>query len=525
LSDVVHALLPNAGDQIMAADSVSDALDSFPQDLRMGAQTELHGGFRRIDQTVQQGHVEAALKVAQAVATELTSDNRLGALLGTCATDDDRGNDQACVADFLRRAGRLIDRKPLSDEDVAFYQDVYGAQRVDRAALADVLTTMLAGPRFLYRVEHGTENLGGEVYRLSSVELANRLSLQLWNSAPDEALIAMADQGMLDDEDGYRQAVDYVLGDPRAAAGIEEFFREWLSVEDLLEIDRFNGTPLFDAVRGDFLPLPETRQNMIEEVVRSGSYYMRQGGTFTDLFTNTKSFATTPDIAQIYGVKAWSGQGEPPDFAEPERIGVLGRAALLATGSPETRPIMKGVVLRTVVLCDNVPPPPANAMALAQEAESTLPQMLSTRERLAAITEVPGSACAGCHATMINGLGVVTENFDSLGRLRAEQKVFDSAGKMLGVAAVDTTSTPRVAFDDTQQISTLRELVSLILASNKPYDCFARRYYRYMFERPDDSGDGCAVRNISEQLIEGRSLRDVVASVVFRNEFKQRRFE
>ena len=42
----------------------------------------------------------------------------------------------------------------------------------------------------------------------------------------------------------------------------------------------------------------------------------------------------------------------------------------------------------------------------------------TTRESVEAITEMPGSICAGCHTLAINPLGFATEGFDALGRFR-----------------------------------------------------------------------------------------------------------
>ena len=54
---------------------------------------------------------------------------------------------------------------------------------------------------------------------------------------------------------------------------------------------------------------------------------------------------------------------------------------------------------------------------------------MTTREVVEALTEMPGTTCAGCHATLINPLGFATENFDALGRFRTEQRLFDATGK------------------------------------------------------------------------------------------------
>ena len=100
---------------------------------------------------------------------------------------------------------------------------------------------------------------------------------------------------------------------------------------------------------------------------------------------------------------------------------------------------MKGVFLRTNVLCDTIPPPPPGANA---KPPDLMPGM-TTRESVEAITEMPGSICAGCHTLAINPLGFATEGFDALGRFRTAQRLFDAAGVETGTKAVNTSRSPR----------------------------------------------------------------------------------
>ena len=93
---------------------------------------------------------------------------------------------------------------------------------------------MLNAPEMVYLVEHGetevTEQPGS--YALSAYELASRLSYQLWQTLPDEALLAAADDGSLLDPDVYAGQVDRMLGDLRARVTLDEFFADWIKVQD-----------------------------------------------------------------------------------------------------------------------------------------------------------------------------------------------------------------------------------------------------------------------------------------------------
>jgi hypothetical protein len=529
LKDVVKAWAPTLADQVMAAAAVTAALQKLPDDGRVTGTSEAHGGFRRLHQNVQQEHADAALTIAQAVAVELTSSTaKLGSLMGTCATDTNTGNDVQCVRTFVQKAARFSDRRPPATEDVDFYVSVYGATGINAAALADVLVVMLNSPYLFFQVEHGDAATAEDpkVFKLTADELANRLSLQFMGTMPDDALRALADSGRILADDGYAEALAHVSGAPAAKTVMTEFFREYMSLEDLLEMDRFSGAAQFDAVRGNFTPGPTTRESMIDEATNLAVYYAQKpDGTFADLLTSKKSFATTADVATLHGQSGlWSGQGEPPNMTQPERVGMLTHAALVATGGPVTRPIQKGVFIRRTLMCDPVPPPPSNAMDVATKDGSTLAALLSTRARTEGLTEKRAD-CAGCHQALINPLGFVSENFDPLGRLRQMETVFSETGTNLGQVAVNTSAVPQVVGGDKTMAANAIELQQQMLASQKPQECFARKYFRFTFSRLEDNAtDGCLLQVIKSDLVTGKPLGQTLFNLAKTPTFKVRRF-
>ena len=113
---------------------------------------------------------------------------------------------------------------------------------------------------------------------------------------------------------------------------------------------------------------------------------------------------------------------------------------------------MKGVFLRTNILCDTIPPPPPGANAKPPEL---MPGM-TTRESVEAITEMPGTVCAGCHTLAINPLGFATEGFDALGRFRTAQRLFDAAGVETGTKAGEHVDGPAGGLSATRRRSRRR---------------------------------------------------------------------
>ncbi len=513
------------------ADAVFDQLEPtiglMPSDVRQAAHGGVRGGFRRVDQNVHQQHIDVSYEVAIATASQLT-ENHLESVAGACAVDADLSNDGSCIDDFIRRFGERTYRRPLDETEVEFYHEVFDAQGategVEPDAFADVIAVMMTSPAFLYMVEHGEDPEPGapDLYRLAPHELAQRLSYQFWQGPPDDALREAARSGELATDAGYEAQVDRLLDDPKAAAAVREFYGEWFWLEDLSAIDARVGTPVYDAILDGFEVQPETTQNMIDEVLDMAAYYTFDAdGSFEEFFSSDRSFATTPDLAAIYGVPVWSG-GEPPAFPQPERSGLITRAAFVATGSVTTRPIVKGVRIREAMLCEELLPPPPGA-------STTLPELspeFTTRELVEELTEQQGSQCAGCHAFQINPLGFITENFDQIGRYRTEQVLYDENGNVTGSRPIDTATQPRVDLTDDTPASTAAEATQLLLQSERLQSCFARNYVRWTFGRDEEEAqDGCMLNAMTSNLIEGASIRDVLRQLALRDEFKTRKIE
>ena len=87
----------------------------MPQDRREPVLEDIHGSYRRLDQALEQVHVDEAHRVATTLASALTQPSRLAAIAGVCAIDSDVGNDPQCLTDFLVRFGARVLRRPLEE--------------------------------------------------------------------------------------------------------------------------------------------------------------------------------------------------------------------------------------------------------------------------------------------------------------------------------------------------------------------------------------------------------------------------
>ena len=194
----------------------------------------------------------------------------------------------------------------------------------------------------MYFVEHGDNAVAGQtgVYDVSPYELASRLSYQLWQTAPDDALLAAAADGSLRDADDLRRAGDApARRSARARPALDEFFADWMKVEDLPAMDAKNADAIFKTFAGADLPDAKLRQAMIDDVVGMLDYY-----TWTIAVrpsrrcsTSDLSFARDARLAKLYGVAAWDGTGAPPALPAGQRPGPADARAVPVDRAARTR--------------------------------------------------------------------------------------------------------------------------------------------------------------------------------------------
>jgi hypothetical protein len=526
LRDLLTFVLRDAAGATTVLNGLTGSLGRLPPDERQILPQDLHGSYRRLDQATEQLYVDVTYDVAVAAAANLTSAARLGTVVGACATDGMPANDGDCLTAFIQKLGERALRRPLAADEVAFYRGIYGATPgVDPAGLADVIASLLTAPQFLYHVEHGDAAVAGKAgtFKVGAYELANRLSYQFWDTMPDDALFAAARSGALATSDGFARELDRVFKDPRTRASMDDFFRDWLKLEDLKPLEARNADPVFKTFAAADLPTATLRTQMIDDALALVRHFTWDvPGTFDDLLSTDQAFPRGAELAKLYGVPAWSGTGAAPSFPAGTRPGLLTRAAFLATGSANTRPVMKGVFVRETMLCDQLPAAPDGVAANPPDLDGKL----STRQVVEGLTERAGTACTTCHASLINPIGFATEGFDALGRQRTDQRLFDTAGREVGRAPVNTRSIPQITAGDMTPSNGPADLMRLMGGSGKAHACFARQYVRFTFARWENvSTDGCLLEGLRKPLASKGSLADVLKAVALAPEFQQRSFQ
>jgi hypothetical protein len=512
LRDLIRMQLGAANANAVLAE-IEPLFDQIPDD-------NLSHGFASFDQSVSASHVEGWFNVAWTIASEITgSSSLLVDFVGeSCATN---ASDASCRERFLQSFGARALRHPLSAQELAFYRAT--------TSYRDLITQLLVAPGFLNHEQYrgDLDPLDPDRTSLSPYELASKLSYHFWQTMPDQALFNAAASGEI--ENDFASVVDDVFRDPRTREGMKAFFGGWLRLDEIPPFDpskpeRANFLAE-DYGFGTDLPtnldLVAYRQAAIDEVLALADYTtFVSDGSLADLFTSNGSFATNAALAEAYGVTPWAGGSNPPvPFpASQPRAGLLTRAALQMYGDFESHPILKGARIRTEILCDEIVAP----ADIATPEEAVLHPNFSTRERTEAITEISGTACAGCHTPFINPVGFPSENFDAIGRFRTEEVLYDDAGDEFFRALVETTSTPRLASGEGGGVDDAIELSARVATHEKTGQCFARNYYRYEHRRMEvDSTDSCEV-NALQAALEADGLQGMLKAAALLPEFKLR---
>lgn len=377
--------------------------------------------------------VEQYESAAYLLAEQVVADPERRAALVPCepagVTDD------LCADAFVRSFGRLAWRRPLTDEEAAALVVVANAAAGTLgdfwSGLSYALAGLLQSPHFLYRVEIG---LGGS---FTDHELASRTSYLLWNGPPDEELLDLADEGRLADADERRAQVERMLADPRARRGVRTFFDEMLG---LWELDALTKDPTVFVHWSDQVG-PSAREETLAVVEDLAFGRPSQGGSgppgdLRDLLI-TRSTHLDRTLAAIYAVPAPTLDGfAAADLpADGPRAGLLGQVSFLAR---EAHPVStsvtrRGQFVRETLLCQVIPPPPANVDTSIPEPSPDLPTM---RDRVAVHLEDP--VCASCHQ-ITDPVGLALEHFDGIGLYRETDGGYaiDASGELDGEAFDD----------------------------------------------------------------------------------------
>ena len=413
---------------------------------------------------------------AQAVAAAVIA--KLSAVLPCAATTS--AEQASCGTQFVAKLLPRAFRRPATADELTRYQALFSsaASSYDFAtAIGMVVQAAVQSPSFLYRVELGGPSQNG-VASLTGYELASRLSYFFWDTAPDDALIAAAASGELDNTPGVETQARRLLSDARAHAPVARLFHQWLRFDKLERMPKSaDDFPLWsDQVA---TTLRQSTSQFVEHV------FWDLRGSLSSLLTDSQSYLND-SIAPIYGVTAKLGDTLTLTATDPkQRSGILTQAGLMAAFAHETSdsPVLRGVFIMDRLLCMAPPPPPPGVTGAIEMIDASTAPM-TTRDRIA-MTHEQGN-CAGCHHT-IDGYGFGFSHYDAIGRWRETDNGLpvNARGWIAGTQDVDGD------FDGAV------DLGQRLAKSGTLQRCVASQWYRYALGLGAADVDSCALAPVT----------------------------
>ena len=423
----------------------------------------------------------------------------------------DPSEELACARTILSTLTRRAYRRPVTAADLEgplrFYEQGHATGGFE-AGIELAIRRLLVSPEFLFRTEADPpdvasgarspaavavvqvshpENIDLEVYDVSDVELASRLSFFLWSSIPDDELLDLATQGRLKDPVVLETQVRRMLADSRSQALVDNFAGQWLYLRNV------------PALTPDLYTYPDfnegLRRAMRRETELFFEYIMREDRSVLDLLSADYTFLNE-SLARHYGIPNVYGD----TFRRvtlPEgsvRGGLLGQASILAVTSlaNRTSPVVRGKWILENILGSPPPEPPADVPPLPEETGEG-PAAMTMRQRIAEHRENP--VCASCHSLM-DPLGLGLENFDSTGRWREVEATGDA--RAASFAPIDSSG----AFPDGTEFSTVPELKQALMArSDRFVATMTEKLLTYALGRGLEYYDAPAVRAIAREAV------------------------
>jgi hypothetical protein len=337
-----------------------------------------------------------------------------------------RHEEETCAANIIKRLTTEAFRGEPTADDLQDALQFYAQGRSHgdfENGIRMALQSILASPRFLFRLEHAPAvNAAGPV-RVGDQDLASRLSFFLWGTVPDAELVKAAAQGALRTAAGLDAQVRRMLADPRAEALSTRFARQWLRLQDL------------DQITPDYLLYPQYDEPLARAMLRETELFfdsiVREDRNVLDLLTADYTFVNER-LAKHYGIPNVTGSAFRRVPVPDVRRGLLGQGSILTLTSvaDRTSPVLRGKWILEVLFGTPPPPPPPNVPALDDSVKSThAGRLLSTRERMEEHRKNP--SCNSCHR-VIDPLGLALENFDVVGvwRTKDNEVPVDSVGDL-----------------------------------------------------------------------------------------------
>jgi hypothetical protein len=437
---------------------------------------ELGNGFGNdaAAQAVSTLLAEEYATVAEGIAARATQTPAALGKLHACGATVTAGTEESCARSIIEGLAPRAFRRPLAsgeaDDLLALYRATRGlAGATFATAVAAMIEAVLQAPDFLYRVELGTpDRERPELRRPTGDEMASRLSYFLWGTMPDPTLRMAARSGELLTADGVLAQATRMLADPKARPMVRYFFDNLLPISGLTDLERDPKLyPEYTAVLGALMQ-QETQRLLEYEVFEAN-------GSWASALTAPYTFLNGP-LATFYKVPGVQGMAFQKVPVDPQkRLGIITHASIMSgtTHSNHTNPVVRGAFIAGKLLCLKIPLPDAS---IAEKIKPPDPYSGKTaRDRYTQHQQDP--VCRGCHASM-DPLGFTLENFDAIGRYRAEENgvTIDASGSVPGSDGM---------------VSGAAEMMRKVAELESAQSCFAGQFIQFAFGKSLGPEDAC----------------------------------
>ncbi len=352
--------------------------------------------------------------------------------------------EDACARRIVSTLARRAYRGQASAADLERLHEFFVKGRklgTFETGIQTALQRILASPKFSFRVERDPAGaVPGQMYRISDLELASRLSFFLWSSIPDDQLLRIAGQGTLHTPAVLTQQVRRMLADEKADALVSNFAGQWLYLRNLR------------TLQPNSLEFPDFDDNLRQAFQRETELFfrsiLREDRNVLDLMSADYTFLNER-LAKHYGVpNIYGSHYRRVTLTDEARKGLLGKGAILMVTShaDRTSPVVRGKWVLDNLLSAPVPPMPNNVPPLNEDANRG-GKILTMRERMEEHRKNP--VCAACHKIM-DPIGLSMENFDAVGAWRIRDggtlgSAINASGELLDGTKVDGVVTLRQA--------------------------------------------------------------------------------
>jgi len=381
----------------------------------------------------------------------------------------DAGAVAKCISSTYQQPLERLYRRPLEPAELSVLAALIDGLEVKGLSATDatrsMLVTAILSPDFLFRSSPLASDATARARRL-----AEHVSYALWDAPPDPALRAAAENASADPADALASQALRLSADPRATPVLTRFIAQWFHVDTDLRLDNpeFGTSPRFlELVR------------FVEEALAGDL-------PVASLISSQRGFVHRDNLA-AYGLTTFDGPSDADIVAvswpaSSARRGVLGQD-LLADSTrhpdPSRRPIFRGLLVRRSLLCQSIPAPSPELIALAGEVGD----------------RTVDARCSGCHLRM-----------DPIGRAFARLDPGETGSAMAAEV---------LAHDELGgSYADLPALLDAVAGSRAFAECFAQHWLAFFLEQPLADADPAWVAELADAVEAGASLGTVIERTV-----------